>query len=273
MEFWQHIPGVENPADVPSRGAMPLELLVNKLWRNGPEVPFQHDVIEDQSDANIPLECLEDLRANEKRSVHGLLTHEVDGNGVGRLIEIQKFNSFGRLVNVLTRVLEFCSMLHRKKSPTAFDSIERSFVENLLIKDAQVSLKTHENFSKWEKQLFLFSDDNGILRYRGRIDNASNLPYLTKYPVILPGDHHLTALYVRRAHARVLHDGVKETLAELRSQFCVVKGRSVVKRILHNCCVCRRYEGKSYRVPPPPPLSAFRDREAPPFTSSGVDFV
>ena len=146
-------------------------------------------------------------------------------------------------------------------------------MENLLIKDAQVSLKTHEKFSKWEKQLFLFSDDNGILRCRGRIDNASNLPYSTKYPVILPGDHHLTALYVHRAHARVLHNGVKETLAELRSQFWVVKGRSVVKRILHNCSVCRRYKGKSYRVPPPPPLPAFRVREAPPFTSSGVDFA
>ena len=43
----------------------PLELLVNKLWRNGPEVPFLHAVIEDQSDANIPFECLEELRANE----------------------------------------------------------------------------------------------------------------------------------------------------------------------------------------------------------------
>ena len=47
-------------------------------------------------------------------------------------------------------------MLRRKKSPTAFDDIERSFVENLLIKDAQVSLKTHEKFSKWEKQCFFF---------------------------------------------------------------------------------------------------------------------
>ena len=58
VECWQHIP---NPADMPSRGTTPLELLVNKLWRNSPEVPFQHAIIEDQSDANIPLECLEEL--------------------------------------------------------------------------------------------------------------------------------------------------------------------------------------------------------------------
>ncbi len=125
----------------------------------------------------------------------------------------------------------------------------------------------------WEKQLSLFEDDGGILRCRGRIENASNLSYSTKHPVILPGDHHLTFLYILRAHARVFHNGVKETLAELRSQFWVVKGRSVVKQIFRRCYVCRRYEGKSSRVPPPPTLPAFRVREAPPFTSTGVDFA
>ena len=81
----------------------------------------------------------------------------------------------------------------------------------------------------WEKQLSLFADNDGILRCRGRIDNALNLPYLTKHPVILPGDHHLKTLYVCRAHDRVLHNGTKEILTELRSQLWVIKGRSVVK--------------------------------------------
>ena len=32
VECWKHIPGLKNPANIPSRGATPLELLVNKLW-------------------------------------------------------------------------------------------------------------------------------------------------------------------------------------------------------------------------------------------------
>ena len=70
-----------------------------------------------------------------------------------------------------------------------------------------------------------------------------------------------------------MHGGVKTTLTELRSQFWILKGRSVVKSILRRCTVCRRFEGKPYAVPPPPPLPPFRLEEAPPFTHTGVDFA
>lgn len=271
VECWKHIPGNENPADIPSRGAAQIELLVSKLWREGPGAPPEQAIDDDQSDAEVPPECLNELRASEKQAVHGLLANEAIG--VGNLIEIRNFSNLSLLVNVLTYVLKFCSVLRRKTSPTAFDGSERKIAESIPINEAQASLKKHKNFSMWEKQLFLFEDDGGILRCRGRIGNASNLSYSTKYPVILPGDHHLTTLYVLQAHARVFHNGVKETLTELRSRFWVIKGRSVVKQILHQCHVCHKHEGKPSRVPPPPPLPAFQVQEAPPFTSTGVDFA
>jgi len=33
---WNHVPGVENPADCASRGVSPCELLSHPLWREGP---------------------------------------------------------------------------------------------------------------------------------------------------------------------------------------------------------------------------------------------
>ena len=75
------------------------------------------------------------------------------------------------------------------------------------------------------------------------------------------------------AHQRVLHNGVKETLTELQSRFWILKGRSTVKQILHHCTTCRRFEGKSYHAPPPPPLPNYRVQVAPPFTITGVDFA
>ena len=46
-----------------------------------------------------------------------------------------------------------------------------------------------------------------------------------------------------------------------------------MKHILHHCTTCRRFEGKSYHAPPPPPLPNYRVQEAPPFTITGVDFA
>lgn len=92
------------------------------------------------------------------------------------------------------------------------------------------------------------------------------MPPSTKHPFLLPRDHHLTSLIVRRAHERVFHNGTKETLTEVRSGYWIVKGRSLVRKLIHHCTVCHRYEGPHYQVPPPPPLPEFRVSEQPPFT-------
>ena len=120
--------------------------------------------------------------------------------------------------------------------------------------------------------LQLFKDDDGQLRCRGRLDN-SPLPYESKFPVLLPSDHHFTKLIILRCHYEVLHNGVGETLTQLRSRFWVVKGRQVVKRILSSCTVCKKMEGPSYGTPLAPPLPEFRLSNDFAFTRVGVDYA
>ena len=140
------------------------------------------------------------------------------------------------------------------------------------ILENQRELVADKSFKHWQNQFDLFQDENGVWRCRGRIQNAT-VPYSTKYPILVYKDHHLAVLLVRNAHSRVLHNGVKETLTELRAKFWIVQGRSFIKKIIHQCHVCRRHEGRSYHVPPPPPLPAFRVEEAPPFSFTGIDFA
>ena len=85
--------------------------------------------------------------------------------------------------------------------------------------------------------------------------------------------HHFTKLLIKKAHDRVLHNGVRETLTELRSKFWIVKGRNLVKSIIRQCQICRRHEGRPCSAPPAPPLPPFRVEEAPPFSFTGVDFA
>ena len=75
------------------------------------------------------------------------------------------------------------------------------------------------------------------------------------------------------AHDKVYHNGTKETLTEVRSRFWIIKGRSLVKKLIHECCICRRYEGPRYKTPPPPPLPEYRVSQQQPFESTGVDFA
>ena len=101
----------------------------------------------------------------------------------------------------------------------------------------------------------------------------ATLPFETKHPVFLDSQHHLATLIVRDAHDKVQHNGVSETLAELRDNYWIVRGRSFVKKALHKCVTSRRFEGRPHYPPPPPPLPAFRVTEAPAFTYTGVDYV
>ena len=131
VDSWRHIPGDQNPADVASRGTTPLELLVDKLCREGPKLSLDHSVSAEPSDLDVPLECLEELRAREKRAVHGLLVSETVKSGIGSLIEVQDFSDLNRLISILTQVLKFCSKLREKAGSMSFSGKERQYAELL----------------------------------------------------------------------------------------------------------------------------------------------
>ena len=146
----------------------------------------------------------------------------------------------------------------------------RSF--SLWIREAQSTLVSDRKFVTWKKQFGLFEDDDAIWRCQGQISKA-DIPFSAKHPIMLHKSHYLTKLFIVQAHQRVFHNGVKETLTELRSRFWIVKGRAVVRQIVYLCVICRRFEGKAYQTPHPPPLPGFRVTEAPPFTFTGVDYA
>ena len=139
------------------------------------------------------------------------------------------------------------------------------------IKAAQTQLAGDSGFEKLKRQFNLFQD-RGVWRCGGRLANA-DIPFQEKHPVLLPRNHHLASLIVREAHERVFHNGVKDTLTEVRSRFWILKGRALIRKMVHQCINCKKSEGKSYLGPSPPPLPEFRVKQDPPFTYTRVDFA
>ena len=278
VDSWRHCSGSDNPADLPSRGLAPLDLSVSELWRNGPSW-LAHGEIEGNAQELTPTEeCLAEMKTKCRGQVSLLVTEK--SIRLEELISCHNYSTLRRLLAVTAfvlryvRVLKFKAKLSIVEGPRSLvlEADEVAKAEVLWVIESQSQLTKDKDFGTWKKQFGLFLDHEGMWRCGGRLTNA-DLPYSTRYPVLLPRKYHFTILIVKSAHGRVLHNGVKETLSELRSRYWIVKGRSLVKSIIHQCVVCRRFDGRACCTPPPPPLPTFRVREEPPFTYSGVDFA
>ena len=122
-----------------------------------------------------------------------------------------------------------------------------------------------------QKQLGLYVESDSIIRCRGRIGNAA-LKFETRFPAILT-DHPLASLVIEQAHERVLHNGLKSTLNEVRSRVWITRARQRIRKFIHNCTTCQRFESLPYKYPTPPHLPEFRVEEGDAFSSVGTDLA
>ena len=149
------------------------------------------------------------------------------------MIESQDFSTPTLLLRVTAHVLRAVKLFKRSSSQPRGPLYPEELVEaeRLWVSDTKTQLKTESNLRVWKTQFDLFADDRGLIRCRGRLENA-DLQYSSKYPSFLPRYAHLTTSIVRMADRRVMYNGVKETLTEVRK---IVKGRILVQSIIHRC--------------------------------------
>lgn len=272
-QLWSHCPGKDNPADIPSRGLDPTDLSLSKLWRHGPDwlhASIEHCPSIPAPGADMSEQCLMELKVGKREVAHSLLTSQA--SGIGSLIDIQRHSTTPKLYRVTAYVLKFTQLLRRQTTSTELTQQDLALAEELWIKESQKAAVQDTKFPTWKTQFGMFQDERGLWRCGGRLQNTV-LPYSAKHPILLSKKHHLSTLLIREAHCRVQHNGVRETLTQLRSKFWIIGGRSHIRSVIQSCTVCRRYEGRPLQGPPQPPLPAFRVRESPPFTYTAVDFA
>ena len=74
-------------------------------------------------------------------------------------------------------------------------------------------------------------------------------------------------------HWRAGNGGVNRTLAEVRSEHWIIKGRQVVKSIIKDCLVCNLLSAMPLPAPESAPLSNIHSVHTQPFQHTGVDFA
>ncbi|XP_062573876.1 uncharacterized protein LOC134235746 [Saccostrea cucullata] len=201
-----------------------------------------------------------------------------DSTGYPNIINYQKFSSFINLIRVLAWTLRFIKRV--KKIPMSWSHLTYSELQNakiLVIKSIQAQnygdIKTALKDKKRNNlisQLGVVLDQEGIICV-GRLKDAQ-LSEGARTPILLPRKNHVTGLIIEYIHKKPFHVGVSQTLSLVCQDYWIPKGRAEVKRILHKCTICKRFDGGPYKMPLMPALPKKRVSESAPFTYMGVDY-
>jgi ribonuclease HI/transposase InsO family protein len=276
---WRFVPGVDNPADMCSRGLQPQQLSNLEAFHTGPAFLRREESEWPQWDALHE----SDNEMPEALFIYTLITVE-DYNVIEHCIE--RSSKSLKVIRVIAWCLRFISNSRAKRSNSNLTRGELGVEEmdralKLCIKHAQVSayaeemkVLTSSNTVPAKSDLKLltpFKDEDGLLRVGGRLDLAP-FAYSAKHPIILPPRHQFTLLIVRDYHLKNFHIKSERLLADLRQTYWIPKGRRVVKSIVRACVPCRKREAKAI-CPFMAPLPRVRlTPHVIPFTFTGIDF-
>ncbi|XP_064470107.1 uncharacterized protein LOC135384853 [Ornithodoros turicata] len=197
---WRHCPGLDNPADLLTRGVSCRRLLDTTCWWNGPSWLCSPESWPPgwRSTANAPGDVYSEAKTPDVLAVMTVINEPI--------LQVRKYSSFSRLLRVTSWVLRF---VHNSRSPSLKDrgmpsSEEINAAEHYWIRNAQreafgLQPTTHTSL----RNASLFHDDEGILRMQGRLQYGV-FPDAVKHPIVLPSNHPITAMIIR--HIRVFEE-------------------------------------------------------------------
>ena len=250
-EAWNFCPGRLNPADLPTRGVKTRDLKNSDIWWQGPKFLCEsEEAWPKQPNIQAPYDQVQDeLKAEFRKSIQKLSTNYATVMvtcSVEVVINPKNYGDVVQLFRITAYVLKFIRKLKSSVAPKlktedegevlTVDEINKA--EMLWLQEIQKSIVNSQKFSQLKASLRLFVDENGLYRCGGRLKNAP-LPFDSKFPVLIPEEHYVTELIIRSCHNNVMHNGVKDTLTELRQRYYVCRGRQVVKKFITKCFVAR----------------------------------
>nr|XP_047141362.1 uncharacterized protein LOC124816280 [Hydra vulgaris] len=156
------------------------------------------------------------------------------------------------LRNVIDKIEEITTNLVLNEHYLDLSIIDITRFNNYL----RLAITTDKNFKQLQLDLNLKNID-GIIRCIGRLQNAP-ITHDAKNQIFLPRNTEFTNLVIYYNHYLVMHNGVKETLNQIRTQFWIPKARNYIKKLIKKCLICKRFEGLPYSYPSPPPLPLCR---------------
>ncbi|XP_035712077.1 uncharacterized protein LOC118437265 [Folsomia candida] len=238
---WNHVPGVLNPADLPSRGCSPSHL-INSKWWEGPdwlkkpksEWPSSKEEADD-----------EEVRVEMKKVAK-----------VSLIATLPSTPWYGEMSCSFVKNVRIIAMLKRSirrfKGEKIVGELEQREVEEaetfIFHKIQEESFPMNQNVVE---NLQIVRGEDDLLRIKTKITNMPESKSFRK-PVLLPSNHPVVWQLIRSEHILNMHAGLSITMSKLRERFWIIHLRQQVKKVIRQCVVCRRFTTKKSEVPCPP---------------------
>jgi len=193
-----------NPSDQCSRGANIQDLIGNDFWLKGPR--FLYDDKEEwpeKKDLALPKE---EIKKDEYKPIFNFYVRALD------IPIIEDFNSLEELKVAMAQALRTRNG-QNQNDPITAQELEDAFLE--LVKIAQEEgypedlqeLRANQ-VVQTKSPIFKLCptlDEKEIMRLKTRLENSDSVPYDTRFPILLPRDHHITKLIILEIHDKIHH--------------------------------------------------------------------
>ncbi|UYV74745.1 hypothetical protein LAZ67_12000769 [Cordylochernes scorpioides] len=239
---WRHIQGTKNPADLPSRGCSPSQLLQSKWWE-GPNWLYERE-----NKWPISTEMIDEIQVNKERKESSV---EMIQDSVLINFNVIQEVRYDYTYSQYVRIME-----------------ELKMAELQLIRGVQVeTFPNPDNLRGYQ----IKRSENGILRVKTRLTFREDLEDY-KSPILLPRKHPLVKKLIEEYHLKFCHAGVLFLMNELREKYWILQSRIAVKRVVRQCVTCRKLTAKSV-IAEEAPLPKERIMTTNVFEIIGVDLI
>ena len=173
----------------------------------------------------IELQPSAEARQKEKETLLLVKAEDTKAN-LSEIIDADKHRTRNRLLKTTARVMRFTNNCRKKDTKPMEKNItptEMKAAKLIWIKGLQNKMVSEEKFELKTAELGVYCDENGLIRCKWRLQN-SQLTHDEKHAILIPPRERITKLIIMEMHWRTGHGGVNRTLAEVRSEYWIIKG-------------------------------------------------
>lgn len=269
---WRHIPGKENPADLPSRGTSAKSLLESTWW----EGPFWLKYDEFRWPSFIPTLHQDEVDSEMRKTI---VSHmNLQDNSM--LTQLNKMSSYFKIVRVVAYCRRFLQFIKDKFGASKDSSarIQKGLIsteEFITAEEKVIKLIQQQNFPGGTKDaklsnIVVHEDETGIIRRKTRIFPGEEMEYAS--PIVLPNKDSIVQKLIMSTHLNSMHAGAQLLISSLREKYWILSHRRTISQAIRGCSRCRRFRARAVSVPEGPlPLDRLKLTRA--FDVTGVDMA